>query len=93
MSYLLVIFVPLVYIGLPASLVYLAFRFLRAYEHRTRTRELEGQLHERLEALEDQVNRMALEQDRLAEGQQFTNSLLSGDAQRTPRSLTTPDKV
>lgn len=66
-------------IGLP---IYIAFRFLRAYEGRAkRPPEVSGKTANdtaaRIEALEAQVERLSTELEQLQEGQQFTNKLIN----------------
>ena len=66
-------------IGVPA---YFAVRFIRAYERRSRQPPEQANADARIEALEAQVEQLADELQRLAEGQQFTAKLLE---QRSPR--------
>ena len=56
--------VPLASLGVPVALVYLAIRFLRAYERRGRAACADEQLGERLALLETQVTRLAAENER-----------------------------
>lgn len=63
-----------VMIGIPA---YIAFRFLRAYEGRSKKPPEISDSAARIEALEAQVERLTTELEQLQEGQQFTNKLIS----------------
>jgi hypothetical protein len=75
----LFLLLPLAYVTMPVVVLYFAYRFLRAYERRGVARDAEAQLRERVAALEDEVARLALQHDRLADGQRFTNALLTRD--------------
>lgn len=76
----LFLLLPVASVAIPTVLLYFAYRFLRAYERRSRSREVEEDLRARVAALEDQVARLSLEQDRLTDGQRFTNQLLAAGA-------------
>lgn len=65
----------LIIVGVP---IYLVVRFLRAYERRTQSQVSGSDVGARLELLEAQVERLGREFERVAEGQRFTNALLSG---------------
>ena len=86
---LFVLFWALFWIGVIGGGFYLAVRFLRAFETRGAlpSRSDPMALAERVRRLEDAIESMGAEMERLAEGQQFTHRLLS--ERHTPRGTPT----
>ncbi len=67
----------LVYLALPAALLYLALRFVRAHERRARGAAEATALAARVAALEEQVAAVGHVVDQVAEGQRFTTAVLA----------------
>ncbi|MEO7996128.1 MAG: hypothetical protein ABI852_01720 [Gemmatimonadaceae bacterium] len=63
--------------------IYFVVRFLRAYERRTRMRDVGESKDQQLEAMRDTIERLEREVQRLSEAQQFTTQLLSQDKTQT----------
>lgn len=86
---LFVLFWALFWIGVIGGGFYLAVRFLRAFETRgaLSPRSDPMALAERVRRLEDALESMGAEMERLAEGQQFTHRLLA--ERHTPRGTPT----
>lgn len=85
------IFIALI-IGFP---VYVIVRFLRAYERRTRVRDVDHGQEQQLEAMRETIERLEQEVQRLSEAQQFTTNLLTQNAtgasrDKANRAATTP---
>jgi hypothetical protein len=67
----------LCWVGVPITIFVFARRLLRSLERRTLAQSDLAGLGDRLQKLEEHVEQIALDQDRLAEGQRFTNNLLA----------------
>ena len=61
----------------PVAVLYLAFRFLRAFERSTAARKEIAKLDDRILGLEESLSAITVDFHRLEEGQRFTNQLLS----------------
>ena len=73
-------------LGIMGSAFYLGFRFLRAFEARGGNRTELEELRSRLARIEESMESMGTDVERIAEAQQFTTKLL-GD--RTPADTST----
>jgi hypothetical protein len=71
---------------LPVGLLYLGYRFVRAHERRAVGSDRTTELNERILRLEERLESVAGDMEKLLESQQFTTKLLSERAGRNPES-------
>lgn len=74
-NFLIWVVLQAAFFGVPAFLIYMAWRFLRAYESR-KNAPADGRTESRISQLEDAVVRMQAELTRIGDEQEFVRRLL-----------------
>jgi hypothetical protein len=69
---------------IPVGLLYLGYRFVRAHERRAVGSDRTAELNERILRLEERLESVANDMEKMLESQQFTTKLLS---ERSARSM------
>jgi hypothetical protein len=79
---LAMLFMVVLYVGIPAGLFYLGFRFVRAMERRSVGSTQQAELSERLLRLEERIEQLAGDVEQAIEARRFDERLLGERANR-----------